>query len=357
MAKRSTKKVDAFIEKNRASVSLDGLRAMLKRRPRTLEEMAGALGNTPGEVLDACGALRKAGANVHQYGSLWSIETTPAKVEDIHMFKSDAKGHYRFGVISDTHLGSKYQRLDVCEELYDVFVGKGVKAVLHGGNMIEGEARFNRADLLPEAHGMQAQIDYFVEHYPRRSGITTYFVAGDDHEGWYAQREGVDIGRMIEDAAVRAGRNDLRYVGYMEAFFTLQHRRSGKTAKLLLMHPGGGSAYALSYAPQKTIEAFQPGEKPGCVIFGHWHKMEFANIRGVWSVQAGCTKDLDVFGRKKRLSYHVGGVVLDLMQDEGGALVGCRPDFRQWFDRDYYNGQFDMARVPVKRRAPHGKKP
>lgn len=89
----------------------------------------------------------------------------------------------RFGVVSDTHLGSKYAREDVLQALYDIFEREGIETVYHAGNFIDGEARFNQNDI--HVHGMGNQVRYFAEHYPQRDGIHTYFIAGDDHEGWY----------------------------------------------------------------------------------------------------------------------------------------------------------------------------
>lgn len=339
---------------------LDTARMMtyLRTGSRTLAEVASHLDTTQGRVLDAINGAIALGRNVVRLGDRYTIGQDPAQVEhdpSIHLWKSDARGRYRFGLISDTHYGSKYAREDVADELYDWFAREGVSRVYHAGNWIEGEARFNRFDLIDAAHGMQNQLDYMVARYPLRSGITTYYVAGDDHEGWYAQREGVDIGRMLESTANAAGRRDLRYIGYMESFVTLEHRRTGETSKLLVAHPGGGSAYALSYAPQKVAESWQSGEKPGCVLFGHWHKLEYAIIRGVHSIQAGCTKAADPFARKKRLQYHVGGWIVELGQDPAGALTGCKLELRQWFDRDYHNGQWSHSGDVRPTRAPHGK--
>lgn len=339
-------------QKGRANTA--DLRKLLLARSLTLDEIASRLKVTRGIALDLCDALKREGANVQRFGDQWTISRTPAQIaqdDALHHIYSDARGQYRLGLISDTHFGSKYAREDVCDDLYDWFAREGVTRVLHGGNWIDGEARFNKYDLIDCAHGMQRQLDYFVERYPQRKGIETHYVAGDDHEGWYAQA-GADIGPDMEKTARAAGRTDLRYLGYMESFITLEHKQTGETSKLLLMHPGGGSAYATSYAPQKVVESLQGGEKPGVICFGHWHKMEYAQIRGVHSIQMGCTKDLDPFGRKKRLSYHVGGVIVDLWQDPQGGISGCRPWFKQYFDRAYTNDQFNLARIPQRRAAP-----
>jgi predicted phosphodiesterase len=295
--------------------------------------------------------FKTAGANLVERGGHWSIDRYMAPDSETAWRMVGKVGRpYRFGLIADTHLGSKHERLDVCEDLYDWFAREGIRTVFHAGNWIEGEARFNKHELQPNAHGMQAQLDYFVEHYPQRRGIETRYVAGDDHEGWYSQREGVDIGRMLADTAQRAGRNDLVHLGYKEAFITLEHPRTKKHARMLLDHPGGGSSYAVSYAPQKRVEAAQSGEKPAIWIFGHWHKSGYFVARGVHCILVPCTKDLDTFGRKKGLEYVVGGVILEAWQDEGGAIVQVNPQFRLYFDRGYHNQQFSLSGPAQRRR-------
>jgi hypothetical protein len=353
---------DRWIAANVRSLDLAALRGALrssKSDGSSLSDLAARLKVTTGSVLDGISALRAAGATIVQFGDEYVLSGTPVQVAEtdaLHRLRSDRSGSHRFGVISDTHFGSKYCRDDVVATLYDWFAAEGITRVYHAGNWIDGEARFNKFDLVPEAHGMQAQLDLFVARYPRHKGIETHYVAGDDHEGWYSQREGVDIGRMLETTARDAGRRDLKYLGYKEAFVTLEHARTGETSKLLVDHPGGGSAYADSYAAQKRIEAAQGGEKPGMWIFGHWHKLGYFCPRGVHVILAGCTKDLDPFGRKKGLRYDVGGLIVECRQDPQGGIGEVTPRLRYFFDRGYYNQQFNMS-APVRRvRAPHGRK-
>ena len=120
--------------------------------------------------------------------------------------KKMSTGFHRFGVCGDNHLCSKYERLDILNALYDFYESEGITTVYNTGNWIDGEARFNKHDI--HTHGMDNQIDYFLENYPKRKGITTYYITGDDHEGWYTQREGIDVGRYTEMKAKQAGRED-----------------------------------------------------------------------------------------------------------------------------------------------------
>jgi hypothetical protein len=322
----------------------DALVRALRASHATLKTLASLCGVTPGQALDGLYGLQARGINVCQLGDLWSLEKAPAvgALSQAGAYRSRPDGTYRFGFTSDSHLCSKYAREDVLTDLYRRFRELGVDRVFHAGNWLEGEASFNRFTL--DVHGMQPQIRYFVRTYPKVDGLTTYAVAGDDHEGWWCQREGVDIGKAVEFAMHEAGRTDWVDLGYMEAFVPLEHAASGKTSMLHVLHPGGGSAYATSYTVQKIAEAYEGGEKPAVAIVGHYHKMELLNSRNVWFIQAGCTKDADPWSRKKRLENAIGGGVCELEQDaETGAIVGCCVRFFRYFNREHLNGRWSHS--------------
>lgn len=271
--------------------------------------------------------------------------------DDLPTYVSRPDGTYVFGALGDNHLGSKYSRLEVLNELYDRYAAEGVDRVFNTGNWIDGEARFNAHDLL--VHGMDPQLRYLAEHYPRRPGIETYAVAGDDHEGWYAQREGIDIGVRAEQTMRQCGRADWHNLGYMESHIRLIHAQSGKESILAVVHPGGGSSYALSYAIQKIIESLEGGEKPAVGLYGHYHKLWAGNIRNVWVAQTGTTEDQTPFMRKKKLEAHVGGMLIELRQDpRTGAVVEFTPRIMRWFNKGFYNNRWNHGdNVQLARRA------
>jgi hypothetical protein len=263
--------------------------------------------------------------------------------QEVGAYVSRKNGTYRFGWLGDTHLCSKYARLDVLRDLYRRFADADLDRIFHAGNWIDGEARFNKYDLL--VHGMDAQVRYLRDEYPvAPNGLKTYAIAGDDHEGWYCQREGVDIGKYAENELRAGGRTDWVNLGYMEAFVPLQHAESGQRTHLHLIHPGGGSAYATSYTVQKIVESYSGGSKPAVLLAGHYHKLEYLLTRNVHCVQTGCTQDQTPFARKKRLQFAVGGGVCELEQDpKTGAIIGCTIQFFNYFDRGFYNGRWSHS--------------
>lgn len=314
----------------------------------TKDDLARRLAIKPDEVNKVIERTAAEGYNVQLRGNVYQIERMPARQAydpKLHLFESDESGWCRFLAVSDNHIGSKYARLDVLNDLYDFAKAEGITRVYNCGNWIDGEARFNRHDLEPWAHGMDNQLEAFARYYPQRAGINTFYVAGDDHEGWY---DGIDIGLRAQHTARDMGRSDLHYIGYMESFIRLRHAGTRNGSVMAVVHPGGGSAYALSYSPQKIVESYQGGEKPSVAVFGHYHKMDVFNYRNVWIIQDGCTQDQTPFMRKKRIEAHVGGVLVEVKLDKRGAVVDCRTWQKRYFDRAYYNYQFDKAH-PIKR--------
>lgn len=247
-----------------------------------------------------------------------------------------------FGVIADMHLCSKAERLDVLNAAYDEFAKRGITTVFCPGNYCDGECRFNTHELL--AHGIADQCQYCIDHWPSRPGIKTYFVDGDDHEGWFQQREGIEFGRYLMLEAQAQGRDDLVYLGYMEADFELKAPQGSAIVKII--HAGGGSSYAFSYASQKLAESFQGGEKPSVCIIGHYHKQEYCFPRNVHCVQAGCFSPNTTIttdnGDKRIRDIGVGDMVLTHM---GRYRPVSETITRQ------YNG--DWTQIIVGRR--HGK--
>lgn len=268
--------------------------------------------------------------SMSEHGILLVKEFLPT--HDTIKIKGDEIKEIRFAALADNHLASKYSRLDVLETLFDYWISIGIKNVYQMGNIIDGESRWNRNDLY--AHGIEDQSDYLIEHWPQRAGMTTRFITGDDHEGWYIQREGINIGKYLEQKARDAGRTELKFVGHMEHNITLDRVR-GKTT-LRLVHGGGGTAYAVSYTDQKYVESLQGGEKPHVVLVGHFHKWNYGYPREVHAIQVGCGQDQTPFMRKKRIQAMIGGCTVTIKQDLTGVVRSCNAEWIPFYDRSFY---------------------
>lgn len=294
----------------------------------TVEEIANAVDLSPAKVRSALDDLQDFGYAIKEEANLVTFGAHQSYTDAFVMpYQNGTK--IKFGVVSDCHIGSKYQRLDVLNILYDLFVEEGITQVFLPGNYIDGVARFNKNDLI--VHTLHAQTDYFVKNFPQREGITTYFIDGDDHEGWWSQREGLCVGKYVVNHAKEHGRDDLVYLGYMEADVEFPAKQGVTT--LRLQHPGGGSAYAISYKSQKIVESLTGGEKPHILLIGHYHKAEYIPYRNIHCVQAGCTCDQTPFMRKNGLAAHVGGWIVEATQFDDGTVGRFKSEWIQGYDR------------------------
>jgi hypothetical protein len=323
------------------------LTRLLRSGALTLDEIAARTGVSRGQALDAIDGLKAQNILVAQLGDRFRImgEQAPAyTLGEMPECRSRPDNTFVFGATSDWHLGNKYERLDVVNDLYDRFERAGVDRVFHGGNWADGpgKANFNLYD--QHVVGMDAQMRHVAEVMPRKA-FHTYAISGACHEGWWAKEAGIDVGARMEETMRSAGREDWHNLGFLEAHVRLVNANTGQESILAIVHPGGGTAYALSYSVQKIVEALEGGEKPAVAFYAHFHKLWAGNIRNVWVVQTGCAQDQTPFMRTKaKTEAHVGGAIVELEQDPGtGAIVAMKPQLIRYFNQGYYNGRWSQA--------------
>ena len=268
-------------------------------------------------------------------GKVWRLE-------------SSKDNKFRFAALGDFHAASKYCRPDVRADLTRRAEAFGAQCIFDTGNWIEGEASFNRYDI--EVSGVDEQLHRLAKVYPKTK-IPTLAVTGADHEGWYAKREGLDVGRYCENVMRDAG-HDWTNLGYMQADVLLVNANSGKTNILRVMHPGAGSSYAISYRPQKIIESFEGGQKPAVLLMGHYHKLDAGLVRNVWYAQTGTCQDQTPFMAQKALGGTRRRRTDRVEQDpKTGAIISYTPQLRRYFDRGYYYAEGKAN----NRWSPHGR--
>ncbi|MGH7176126.1 MAG: hypothetical protein ACREJC_01990 [Tepidisphaeraceae bacterium] len=355
-AGRSLDEFNETISRETADAKLRVERALW--RGGSIPEISAVTGASERLVKAVIGELRTANVLVAEDNGRFSIVTSiaPAFADSPkYEYVSRPDNTFLFGALGDSHLGSKYERLDVLNDLYDRYVEAEVDGVFHTGNWIDGECRLNQHELA--IHGMENQLSYLAKNYPKRNGIITRAVTGEDHEGWWTRSEGIDVGKRAEQTMREYGRTDWIDLGFMESHIRLINANTGKESVLACVHPGGGTAYALSYSVQKIIEALEGGEKPAVGLYGHYHKLWAGNIRNVWIAQTGCQQDQTVFTRNKiKQEVHVGGTLIELEQDPAtGAIIAMTPKLIRYFVAEYYNGRWSRSHdVNLPRRTAGG---
>jgi len=224
----------------------------------------------------------------------------------------DGDGTYRFGLISDTHLGSKACHLGDLHEFYDRLQRRGVDLVLHGGDIGDGwEVHQNQInEVVPEATGWNRLEDYVVNHYPQREGMETLFISGNhDHKLW--KRSGVRFGEQVA-----ARRDDLNWLGDSMARLVFD---PANDVDLELIHPSGGQPYTLGYRAQTLYREQPTNIRPTMAAIAHLHGRLWAAAEGVEAWYTGCWKDLTTYGKRKGHAAEIGGWDVELTI-RGGRL-------------------------------------
>jgi predicted phosphodiesterase len=216
----------------------------------------------------------------------------------------------RFGVVSDTHLCSKWQQLTFLNHLYDIFKKEGINTVFHSGDLTEGFKMRPGHEHEIFKFGADEQAQYVIENYPYREGITTKFITGN-HDHSHIKNGGTDIGKPIAKS-----RPDMIYLGLSNAKVYIT-----PNCVVELNHPLDGAAYALSYAPQKTIDAMSGGEKPNILLNGHHHKLFYMIYRNVHAYECGTTQAQTPWMRGKRIAANVGGWIINVHVNEDGTVT------------------------------------
>ena len=246
----------------------------------------------------------------------------------------DGSDWIRFGLVSDTHLACKEERLDALNLQYDLFQKEGITRVLHAGNIVDGYIqKINGASVFEST--VDGQVQYVIDNYPKRDGITTYFITGADHESWF-MKDGFNYGAYLNYVAHDQGRMDLQYIGHVEADLTIK-TKTKKDVIIRVAHPGGGCPYARSYVAQKVVESYQGGEKPAILILGHHHVGNYLNERNIHVVNMPGFQDQTIFGRTRKLRYEVGGAIMEFKTNpDDGSVTRFRLEFTLYFDRKCY---------------------
>ena len=217
--------------------------------------------------------------------------------------------HTELCIVSDTHFGNIHQQLHLLNEIYKEAYCRGITTIYHCGDMVDGNYP-NRPEQPRQQflHGFDEQAAYVVDMYPEIEGITTKYILGSHDETHYKN------GQSTISEWVSRCRHDMVFLGQDAACV---HENG---IKIVLDHPGGGSASSLSYKPQKRIEILESGTKPKILLIGHYHKsysFVYRNVRGIL-VPALCDKTQ--FQKKQGLLNMVGGYFLNIYSDYKGNI-------------------------------------
>jgi hypothetical protein len=307
--------------------------SIVRKRSSSVGEISRQIDRSSETVIKTLDSLRHKHYNVNldNISRLVEIPVEPRK--EFGPTDFDYYRHfYRFGIVADTQLGSKYQQLTLLHDAYNLFDDADVDFILHAGDLVDGidMYRGHRQEL--HKHTAEEQREYVEEVYPRpkKEGLKTYIIGGNHDRSFYRDK-GYDIVEHIAEH-----RDDFIYRGFFSAEFDV------KGLPIRLDHPGGGIAYAMSYAPQKIVEnmmgyinTIPSASKPVFLILGHWHKaLHIPDYMGVDIITMPCFQAQTPFMQQhKNMMPTVGCAIAEVYLNEDNLLSSVDVKFIVMNDR------------------------
>lgn len=216
---------------------------------------------------------------------------------------------FRFGFITDLHIGSLYAHTDALVAYYEYLRSQGITTVLCAGDILDGHKIYKGQEFELRDVGLEAQAKRLSIVAPMTRDIDTYFITGN-HDQAFKHLSGAPVGQIIENSA------GWKFLGEEQARF--EFSCPDGDFSFMMIHPGGGSSYALSYRPQKIVESLEGGTKPDMLGIGHYHKAEFMpSYRNVAVIQGGTFQRQTPFMARQGLAAHVGGWIVDVSVHAG----------------------------------------
>lgn len=265
--------------------------------------------------------LRKTGLNISITRDIIHITKYVVHQDNVTEKEWDGCQKIKFGVISDTHIGSKHQQLTLMNKIYDTFQMEQIADVYHAGDISEGIKMRPGHEQECFLHGADDIENYIIENFPKRDGITTNFITGN-HDHSMIKQSGHDIGVNIAKE-----RSDMNYLGMANAKVLITPK-----CTMELNHPLDGASYALSYSIQKLADSLSGGEKPNILINGHHHKAMYLFYRNIHMIEAGCFEAQTPWMKGKRIAAHVGGYIVTVYVSEDGEIKRFIPEFIPFYE-------------------------
>lgn len=319
------------------SIKDDNKLSLLKeliKQERSLEWLAKTLEVNSLEIMGEVTKLKDLGNNVlitKKNGKIFIINFGDFKLEN-DVFKINNNSNViRFGLVSDTRFGSKYQQLSLLNEFYNNASNFEADMIIHLGDISEGiysgkNSIYNDSLFL---HGIEEQANYIIKSYPHVSGITTYFLTGEHDLTHMNKKNPRDIGKIISD-----GREDMIYLGPNQCNMEINN------IKVYLEHMTSkrDQPLQLSYRPQETIRTIRSEDKVDYFFQGHNLYAQAFTQRNIKCITVPSMVATTPEIRSKSIYNTVGSWLVEIDLDDNGELIGnyyrFSPNYKT-IDEDY----------------------
>jgi len=284
---------------------------------------------TPGELLSLVEKERQKGVEIIVDDDFVSLSDGTITEQPAPLTEPLSKDReIKFAVVSDLHFGSKSCQITALNEFCEDCRNEGVKIILVAGDCVAGYQVYKGQQYEVYAETANEQEESLLRNLP--TGFEWYIMGGN-HDQSFIKNGGGHNPLFV----VAARRPDITFLGFEQVIVPVLHG-----VDLLMWHPSGGGAYALSYKMQKFIEqnAFKElkkitsssKDKPTLrfVVAGHFHTMIMAMFGSICGLHAGCFEGETSFTRSRGWVPQIGGWIIHAWLNSEGNLESFIP---RWY--------------------------
>ncbi len=209
--------------------------------------------------------------------------------------------------ISDTHMFSKYERLDILDKAYDEVIAKDIKYVIHLGDLVDGYYKgiYEQVGSLYSSDPNE-QCEYVIDKYPFVNGVSTYLVTGN-HDFSLKRHFGIDVGEVVSES-----RSDFVYLGYSVASVCFENY------KMLLTH-GNDNLKCFSDFSFDTI-SHEVNGRYDLIARGHSHGYGHYFVNNTNCLQVPCMLGNHEVFCQNSFDPTIGYVILEIEGNELNIL-------------------------------------
>lgn len=313
---------ESLTKKQAATVEL------LAERPRTEGELSRVLKIHKDTVAKTVDQLKESGYKIltpsdpKQFDSKqFALDLKPKTAfKSLNLAEIFAKS-VKVGFTSDKHYASLDGQPSCVDMAYRDAEEAKIAAMFDTGDMTAGlfdhPANRNKV-LIP---GVEGQMLYAADRHPRPSFRQIHITGDHDLFG----KIGINVFRHV----FAHKRPDIEYLGHLKG----QAEVNG--LKTMLMHPGGGPGYALSFGGQKRIESeilrtISRGgkERYHVLALGNWHVANLQFNAGVAVVEVPCFQEQTIdYMMRKGLTPWIGMWVIEFTLDTKERITSMRAKY------------------------------
>lgn len=174
--------------------------------------------------------------------------------------------NFRAIVLSDLHLGSTKDRLDVLFKIYDFCIANNIHIILNTGDFFEGTFGRNGR----RHNNLQRQIEYAITSHPFDKNILNFVVLGN-HDFSLLKDNFIDVSKYL-----KATRSDIIPLGFASGTIFIKN-----------------DSINLSHTIPSFKAHFNENNSP-IILAGHSHKKEVKNIQNRLYVSVPSLSDIFV---------------------------------------------------------------